>query len=266
MAPIEFIKSWFVDSQGSTSSLRVGVTSSLMATGLIVAIASTSKSVRKWIAGILGSRSPGWGEPSLRQIKLESRVLIIDDESLAHFEHLKHRGFSCEHWKTIDRSRSGAIDAEFDLLLLDVRGVQDAFGAKDGIEALELLRRDNPWIPIALNTAFPADVADEKRRTVKMLTQRSLAKMMRYAEFEEAVVQLLQLGRSRQYFIDVLSRLQVADPGSVLTELESIPKSLPQWSFLPNTKPSSVQRDQVDQVLRTAQGVYTRVRWGRRKG
>ena len=219
----------------------------------------------KRIATRLGATSRGWERPSVEVLKRESRLLIIDDENLAHFEQLQLRHFTVAHWKSVDQARAEHIDRDYDALILDVRGVQDAFGAKDGLDAINLIRRDNPWVPIMINTAYLGAMSEERRKLVKELSQKSLAKVIRYHDFEEQVVDLLYQGRSRDYFVALLKRLSVKDPPSTITLLESAPAANPKWSFEQGTKDAPFQRDQVESVLSLARAMITGARWKSRR-
>lgn len=220
--------------------------------------------LRSWFTVLTRRRAvPSWDLPDVETIKKQSRVLIVDDGSYAHFEQLPLRGFAVTHEKRIDREKETVVDENFDLLILDVKGVQDAFGAKDGIDALELLRRDNPWVPIMIHTAYLGDLSDSRKNLVREHTQKAIPKIIPFHEFEELVMELLQLGRTPAYLEAVLKGLEVADPGRVLKMVEESDE-LPNWEFEKDVNPSPFQKAQVVAVLRRARSIFTGARWRRK--
>jgi CheY-like chemotaxis protein len=257
-----------------TTNFLLVVFSAILTLGTTL-IATISKSARDWLRTLFGRirLTPQarveykWAAPSIQALKLQSKVLIVDDDAeLPHFTQLKNRHFSLTIWKEVERKQFESVDQDFDLMLLDVRGVKDSFGATNGLEALELIRRDNPWIPIAVYTAYLGDISASQRDAMNTFVQHELDKLVKYHEFEEAVVSLIQRGRSRAYFVTILSQLGVDNPDDVLSRLESASgETLPVWKFVDTVTPSPFQPDQVRHVLKIAAAIYTGERWTKKR-
>src|SRR5262249_35139428 len=148
-------------------------------------------------------------------------------------EKLRERGFAVDVWSSVDQKQAASIDANYDLLVLDVRGVQDAFGAKDGIEALQMLRDDNPWIPILMDSSYICDLTRDRKKTVRTQTQETLDKIARYPDFEARIWEWLTRGRTREYALSRLEALGHPAPEEVLKACELVPGSTP---ILPETE------------------------------
>ena len=202
-----------------------------------------------------------WVTPSLENVKSQSRILVVDDEDLAHYSQLRTRGFNVKRLDAVDATASRTMDTDFDLLILDIRGIRDHFGAEDGIEALPMIRKDNPWIPIILFTAHMDD-NKEKIARAEQLTQAVEPKSLRFADFEDRVIFWLRQARSRDYAVQSLARLGVANASDLADRLgrENVAALKPFLSEAANS--SSQSRDyQAKNLLETLNSIARGARW-----
>lgn len=161
----------------------------------------------------------GWPEFDRNALIADCRILVIDDakpDKLAMFE---RRGFDVTLKSRVEHDPANRYEANYDLLLLDQRGVRSEFGASRGSEALGLIRQDNPWLPIILFTSYPQDVKGKRRQEVLSVADEIMRKSLPYDEMEPRLLALLEDRRSRRHFESLLSGLGVEDPSVLLDQV-----------------------------------------------
>lgn len=235
----------------------------------VAATISLVKSVREWFVNIARVVSQKirekwnhgelWTDPGIDDLKKTSKILVIDDEDLPHYNQLTLRGFAVERWQTVDAKKSPTIDSTYDLLILDVRGIKDHFGATDGIDALPMIRRDNPWIPIIIFTAH-MDAQKEKIEKAEKFSQGTEGKNLPFTDFEERVTYWLQQTRSRDYALATLKRLGVANAMELCDQIGRTPVKEIKY-FLADHKTDSTREYQVQSVINTLSTIATGKRW-----
>ncbi len=236
----------------------VGVSSSVLAAAIVVMATFMRKKILLMLRRLLRLETQWPTTHSDAALKF-GRLLVVDDQSFAHYERLEKRGYKVTRWMKMNKNEPGGFDANYDALILDVRGVADDFGAADGVEALRLIRRDNPWIPILIYTAYPDDVPQDSSSFVASETEGCMSKLKPFVEFEAAIVSLFGKGRDRSRFARVLAHLGVANSDEVLTALQRGTK--PKWKpIAPENRPPFQER-QVEDVMQIARSVVDGTRW-----
>lgn len=247
------------------ATIAVSVVGSVVSSFVVPPI----KRARLWVwghlRGVIGLKRPataGWHQVAADQLRSETRVLIVDDdtdEKLPHFPQLKARGFTVTQWHAIRATNVKSIEADFDLVVLDNRGVRDDLGSDSGVDALEIVRRDNPWIPVVINTSYPEDISRSRRDKLRQHNAEVVSKVMRYSEFEEVLLDAASRSRTLDYFCDRLSRLGAEDAAALLDEHLD-----PATDARLPAQLSAIQRQQVLNLLARAAEIYRHQRWKQR--
>lgn len=160
-----------------------------------------------------------WPSFSREELIANARILLIDDGQPDKIAMFKRRGFHIDIENTVEHDSTNRYELRYDLILLDQRGIRDDFGAKRGSDALPLLRKDNPWIPIVLFTSYPNDLRGETLDEVKAHSDVILRKSTRYDRMETKIMALLRSRRSREYFEGRLRQLGVDDPSATTQQI-----------------------------------------------
>ncbi len=211
---------------------------------------------------LIGAWDWNWSVGTMTDLRAKSRILVIDDEDGAHYDGLRARNYAVVTWNAIRTADAAKLDFEYDLIILDVRGVKDDLDADDGIEALEMLRRDNPWIPVLMFTSFKGTIRGRRREASSRNAQAVMQKSVSFTEFSEAVVDQLRRGASREYFEHLLGSLGCPDPGSLVEQVVSNPRKDVE---LPLLSGGVFSRDKVARVLQVLRGFVMGTRWKERK-
>lgn len=157
-----------------------------------------------------------WPEFDRSDLIADCRILVIDDASPDKIAMFERRGFQIVLKQSVEHDAENIYQNDYDLLLLDLRGVGSEFGASKGNEALPLLRRDNPWLPIVIFTSFQQDLKGQALAEVEALSEGVLRKSLRYDEIETRVIEVLQRSRSRGSFESLLRKFDVANVDELL--------------------------------------------------
>lgn len=198
--------------------------------------------------------------PPLAELEAQARILVVDDEDYAHYALLERQFPRLTRWTAIRGDSAKSLDDKFDLVILDVRGVVDDAGAGDGLEALDTLRRYNPWVPVMLFTAFRGGIRGVRKDSAAQNAQAVEKKVIPYPEFSAEVVRLLQLGFTRGYFVDRLTALCVEDAARLVASVESNPEQQAEWRVVPGGE-GPFTRHQVERMLQVARQIVRGARW-----
>lgn len=233
-------------------------------TGILGAGALWGRRLWAWGKGLLPSRSPssGWPMFDADAIRRSSRVLYIDDSAkskLAHLDRLQSRWLSVEHWRAIDPTSISGLEERFDLLILDFDGVTDGLGASDGLQALEVIRQDNAWLPVVICSAFLNNIEGSRRERMDTLVQGVVSKIVPYHEFEPLLVDVVEQARTRERFVQLLEAVGVTGPEGVVAAVERR-RTVPQLALRdgPNVP---ARRLKANRLVRIAQTILDGTRW-----
>ncbi|MBO6934176.1 MAG: hypothetical protein JJ863_04355 [Deltaproteobacteria bacterium] len=238
----------------------IGVFESVVAT-LVVAVAGTGV---KLLLGLRGAR-PGWHQATAEDLMQSGRILVIDnqgEEELAHISQMRKRGFKVERWDRVIPGKAKTIGLSFDLLLLDNRDVTDDFGAESGLQAVKLLRRDNPWVPIFIFTSYEGDIPPSDKRQLTQMRVGLLPKMTPYADMEKVLIHALARAREQDYFLSILKdELRLGNPDQALSACTDKRSGS---AALALEVSSPIDRSRAERVLHVARDVYHGKRWSKK--
>ena len=205
------------------TGLAVGVAASLIAMAMWVFGASTA--IGHTIGGaanqLLQKKRMDLGQVTPQMVREKARILIIDDEDYAHYETLSVRGFKTVHWRSISTAKAQKLDHEFEVVLLDVKDVLDDAGASNGLDALHLLRRDNPWVPIIIFTSHLRGLRGKRNELAASLAQGVVKKITPFNELLDEIVDTAHNAFKPEYFAERLDVLGVEDGAAVVATAES---------------------------------------------
>ncbi len=239
-------------------------------TTIIVAVGGLMSGLGRKAAQLVHRRipalnAPGWPNTRYEQLVTESRILVVDDQQWAHHDRLRRQNFHVTHHHQIEADANTPLDDRFDLLILDVRGIRDPFGASDGVEALVMLRRLNPWIPIIVCSAYFGDLTADQRAIITQHTQDAIEKDVDYPELEDRLVALLRRSRTRLFFEERLGATGVANANAALSSMEH-GKAAEQCplDWVAGSPPTPIREAQARRLLKVAASVYRGKRWPHR--
>lgn len=187
----------------------------------------------------------------------DCKILVIDDSSPDKIAMFKRRGFDMTLRQRVEHNASEPYQDTFDFLFLDMRGVASDFGDTRGTDALPLLRRDNPWLPIVVFTSYPQDLRGPTRERVEDLADDIIKKSLRYDELEPTVIELLRVRRKRESFVKLLRDAGVSNTDAVLDGLVAGAEVAPTFS---TDDVSADSREVAAKTIRVAQRVLERAR------
>lgn len=240
----------------------IGISCSIVGGAILLVAPKTRGPICRWIKRLL-RMATRWPVTHPDAVVRSARVLVVDDQhqQFANYELLENRGYHITRRSSLDSRQPGALDGEFDVVVLDVRGVQDGFGASDGIHALQLLRDDNPWIPVILYTAYPDDLTPEQEQIVQQLAEPPLSKFAPFKDLEGKIMASVLRGRERAHFEATLARIGIVNPDEVLASLQLDTKGNPKWRAIEDSKRSPFVQRQVEDVIQVARSILDGTRW-----
>lgn len=120
----------------------------------------------------------------------QGRVLFIDDEKdavEAFVQHLRDEGFAHVELMTDVKSLNQVVQANADVVFLDITGVASALdAAEEGLSVLEYLKKHRPWARVVVlsGSDFPASKAKQLNLADLCITKASLnlAELVNVAE------------------------------------------------------------------------------------
>lgn len=237
---------------------------------LLSMLALVSNRVRSWLKNALRrvranfTRSPrrAWAPWTAEDLRLTSRVLFIDDEEMPYIAMMQSRRFAkVARESSITPTLLESLERDFDLLVLDVRGVTDAFGATDGVASLDMIRLENPWIPIVIFTSYPDDIRGNRRSLAKRSSYAIVNKMTSYKEFESQMIEALSGSRTRDYFISRLSDIGCDNPEARLALVDGSDDAVASVGGGVTNSEHPQVADQCSRLLRMAVKVRDGRRW-----
>ncbi len=194
-----------------------------------------------------------WGFESSEEIKRCCRVLIVDDRLLPHQDMLERRGFRVTKNDRV-APRDVPIEAEYDIMLLDYKGVIDSFAATDGIAALKTIRQDNPWIPVMIITSYEED---ERIAAGSHLYDGVIPKSLEYSEVESRLLGMVDRACRKEFFHARLEKYGISNSKEILGAVEAggneIKPSL--------TEASASSMGAALSLQKIAVSVFNRTRW-----
>lgn len=158
-------------------------------------------------------RSSYWPAVSHEEIVRRSRILVIDDGDFAYMPLFERDGYTIQQWPDVS-DLTALESAEFDLILLDLKGVGAKESSDEGFGILKHIRETSPsQIVIAysnsdLSLAYQPFFRDADAVLHKTQTD--------YVEFKRSVDQLLDQRFSKGFYL-----------GRVKTELRDVESNTP---------------------------------------
>lgn len=193
-----------------------------------------------------------WRKRSVDEIRSSARLLIVDDNDYPYYQMLIDKGFNVDKIDEINSIESEGYEEKYDLIILDIKDVVDDTGSEDGIDALMLLRRFNPWVPVILFTAFTGQLKTKARKDfVAEYSEGVLQKGISYRDFSEKIINCIGKAWSRDFFISILQKLNLPDAKGIFEKLEENPSSFEPNSYVPNSF-DAIESSKVIKVLNVA--------------
>jgi CheY-like chemotaxis protein len=123
--------------------------------GGIVAFATLVAYVKRSLA------SPPLQTPSASQLRARLKMLVVDDKRFTYFEDFDRDGYQITHWFQVDSL--GALEGyEFDVVVLDIRGIAKHLNEDDGLGIARHLRDQQPSLPIVLYSSDSYSIAVDR--------------------------------------------------------------------------------------------------------
>jgi len=144
----------------------------------------------------------GWGRQwprlSREEIVKRARILVIDDGDFPLMVLFERDGYTIQQWKDVDDLRP-LENGDFDLILLDLRGVGRKHSADEGFGILKHIRKSSPaQIVVAYSNA---DLSLEYQRFFDD-ADAVLHKTTDYVEYKRTVDGLLEKRFSLGFYLD----------------------------------------------------------------
>lgn len=196
-----------------------------------------------------------------RQIRENARLLVIDDEDYAHYDVLRRRGFEVTRWSSISTADAQDLDRKYELILLDVRGVVDDTGSSSGLDAIRLLRRDNPWIPIVIYTSHIRTVRGKNAETAKALSDGVLKKTLPFDDFLESVFDTMCSSFRSAHFVSRLEGVGVENAEQVVGQVEVKGPAHVEGFTIAEGGGAATRRIQSEKILEVLDEVCSGRRW-----
>jgi CheY-like chemotaxis protein len=139
-----------------------------------------------------------WPRMTRDEIIKRARILVIDDGEFPLIVLFKRDGYTIEQWKDVDDLRP-LESGEFDLILLDLRGVGREHSADEGFGLLKHIRKYSPaQIVVAYSNA---DLSLEYQKFFQD-ADAVLHKTTDYVEYKRTVDSLLERRFSLGFYMD----------------------------------------------------------------
>lgn len=194
---------------------------------------------------------------SAAELTKNGRILVIDDEDYAHYSTLRVRGFHVEHWRSISVADVEDLDLRYELVLLDIKGVVDDAGAMSGLEALRLLRRDNPWLPIVIFTSHIRTVRGQNADVAEQMADGVLKKAIPFDEFLNEVLEQIRGAFREEHFVRRLEGIGVKNAEQLVKRIQGEPI---ERVVLPPTGSATAEM-QMQRVVEVLEGICNGQRW-----
>lgn len=80
----------------------------------------------------------------IRKLRKLTKILIVDDEKDSFpIESLQNNGYTIEHWPEV-KDLEKLVNGDFDIIVLDIKGVAASICKEDGFGILEHIKQRNP--------------------------------------------------------------------------------------------------------------------------
>jgi CheY-like chemotaxis protein len=140
-----------------------------------------------------------WPTVNHAEIVRRSRILVIDDGDFPYKELFERDGYTIQQWRDVDDLRA-LETGEFDLILLDLKGVGRAESVDEGFGVLRHIRETSPaQIVIAYSNADLSLEYQPFFRDADAVLHKSKTD---YVEFKRAVDRLLDERFSLGFYIN----------------------------------------------------------------
>ena len=151
-------------------------------------------------------KEPAWfQEPiDLEAMKRLAKILVIDDEKDAFpLEIMRNHGYNIVYWEKV-RSLAEIERGEFDIIILDIRGVAQELSEDDGLAVLEHIKKSNPNQVVVAFSGHQYDLS--KNRFWKMADD-SLSKPLNVITCKDKIDDLLRSKYSIEYAWESILKL-----------------------------------------------------------
>jgi len=148
--------------------------------------------------GILSGSNRGWPPLSREEIIKRARILVIDDGEFPLIVLFERDGYTIQQWKDVDDLRP-LENGDFDLILLDLRGVGRKHSADEGFGLLKHIRKSSPaQIVVAYSNA---GLSLEYQKFFED-ADAVLHKTTDYVEYKRTIDSLLERRFSLGFYLD----------------------------------------------------------------
>ncbi|MGH9307712.1 MAG: hypothetical protein ACRD0I_12635, partial [Acidimicrobiales bacterium] len=133
------------------------------------------------------NRGREWPKVDHGEIVRRSRILVIDDGDFPYLTLFERDGYTIQQWAEVTDLRP-LETGEFDLILLDLRGVGRAESADEGFGLLKHVRETSP---AQIVVAYSNEELSLEYQPFFRMADHVLAKTSDYVEFKRTVDRLL---------------------------------------------------------------------------
>jgi len=150
-------------------------------------------------------------KPSLPALLKLVRVLVIDDDPNSFpIKALQSEGYSIEYWPNVENV--GRLEnGEFDIIILDIKGVATQWSSQDGLGVLEHLKKRNP---AQIIVAFSGETFDLNATRFFKLADETLPKPVDALKCKQVIDGMLETSFTIQHFWAGISKILAADGAS----------------------------------------------------
>lgn len=139
-----------------------------------------------------------WPQPSLSEVRRRARILVIDDLDFPYKSLFERDGYLIEKWDDIDTLTS-LEQGQFDLILLDLKGIGQSESAEQGLGVLKHIRQSRP---AQIVIAYSQEDWPLESQPFFHMADATLPKSADYTEFKREVDKLLGLRFSKGFYVN----------------------------------------------------------------
>ena len=151
------------------------------------------------------------------QLKIKSRIIVVDDERPELIDELSSEGYAVDYDETGELAVERAKNNLVSLIILDFKGVGRKYGDEDGLSLLKHLRMINPSIYILAYTSKPLI---SKQSDFFRITDGTLEKDAGLTESVEQVENALRKSFDLRRIFDAIIKLQDINGQEEINKLE----------------------------------------------
>lgn len=141
----------------------------------------------------------------LNELKTKLKILVIDDEDIFPLPFFKDNGYIIDRWEIV-KDYLKIENGEFDIIVLDIKGVALHISEEDGMGVLESIKRTNPTQVIVANSMHSYDLSKQK---FFKLADDTIFKPASATSIKEKIDNLIITKFSVKYPLDELRRLLI---------------------------------------------------------